>query len=346
MTIPALAFYLPQYHPIPENDQWWGPGFTDWHNVRKARPLFPGHDQPHQPGELGYYDLRSAEVRQRQADLARGYGISGFCYYYYWFHGRSLLELPLKEMLARGKPDFPFCLCWANENWTRRWDGQDSEILIQQTYSPEDDVALIRSLLPAFSDPRYFRYKGKPLFLVYRPDALPNAFATTQRWRDITREEGIGELFLVAVETFQVTYSHPGEWGFDAALDFQPDFRNLGIPTSRFYGHSVYDYEKVVKKMIQKKETAYRRFPCVMPGWDNSARRKEKAIILQGSLPEIYERWLWHVVQQEASQKDPLIFLNAWNEWAEGNHLEPDLRFAAAYLEATRRLLCEWQVTS
>ena len=227
-----IAFYLPQFHPIPENDEWWGAGFTDWTNVAKARPLFRGHYQPHVPAELGYYDLRDADVRERQAELARAHGIAAFCYYHYWFGGRRLLRQPLDEVLASGRPDFPFCLCWANENWTRVWDGLSDNVLIGQTYSEDDDLQHIRWLARVFEDERYLRVDGKPLFAVYRARELPDPRATAQLWREEARRLGVGEIFLARVESFHDEHDDPTEIGFDAAIEFQPDMTNLPTPAS------------------------------------------------------------------------------------------------------------------
>ena len=228
-SISVIAFYLPQYHPIPENDAWWGKGFTEWTNVTKARPLFPGHYQPHLPADLGFYDLRVAESREAQADLARQYGITGFCYYHYWFSGKRLLHRPFDEVLTSGRPDFPFCLCWANENWTRIWDGGDSEILMKQTYSHEDDLAHIRWLARAFADPRYIRVENKPLFIIYHAFQLPNIQKTTAIWRDECRRLGIGEIFLCRVDTTGADVLPPKEVGLDAAVEFHPDRGSMGV---------------------------------------------------------------------------------------------------------------------
>ena len=214
-----IAFYLPQFHPIPENDLWWGKGFTEWTNVSRARPLFPGHYQPHLPADLGFYDLRLPEARQAQADLARAHGIHGFCYYHYWFNGKRLLERPLAEVLALKEPRFPFCICWANESWSRRWDGGNNEVLMPQQHGPEDDVAFIDSLIPYFSDERYMRVDGKPLLLVYRTALFPEPRRTTETWRERMLAAGIGELYLVQVESFTIT-GDPKLNGFDAAVQF------------------------------------------------------------------------------------------------------------------------------
>jgi lipopolysaccharide biosynthesis protein len=354
-----LAFHLPQYHPIPENDEWWGPGFTEWRNVARATPLFPGHNQPHLPADLGYYDLRLPEARQQQADLARQYGIHGFCYYHYWFSGKQLLERPVAESLSSGQPDFPFCLCWANENWTRRWDGQDQEVLIAQHYSPGDDLAHIQALLPYFHDPRYIRIQNKPLFLVYRSSALADPRATTTLWRQQAKASGLEDLYLVKVESFPTERQRRPELdGFDAALDFQPDWGSLPSPRQPprrwkllnklglasphpFRSNRVFSYPELVAAMLARPPVDYPRFPCVVPSWDNTARRRNGgATILHGSTPEAYGHWLRCVLADHPTLKrlpEPIVFINAWNEWAEGNHLEPDLQWGHGYLEQTRR---------
>lgn len=357
-----LAFHLPQYHPIPDNDKWWGPGFTEWRNVARATPLFPGHYQPHLPADLGYYDLRLPEVRQQQADLARLYGIDGFCYYHYWFSGKQLLERPVAEILSSGQPDFPFCLCWANENWTRRWDGQDQEVLIAQHYSLADDQAHLLALLPYFQDPRYWRIHNKPLFLVYRASALPDPRATTSLWRQLAQQHGLDGLYLVKVESFTTERNrHPELDGFDAALDFQPDWGSLPPPLQppfrwkllnklglarphAFRTNRVFSYPDVVASMLARPPVPYPRFPCVTPAWDNSARRRHGgATIIHGSTPDAYGHWLRSVLTDRPTLNrlpEPIVFLNAWNEWAEGNHLEPDLQMRLGYLDETLEASC------
>jgi lipopolysaccharide biosynthesis protein len=352
----TLAIYLPQFHPFRENDEWWGKGFTEWTNVTKALPQFSGHYQPQLPTDLGFYDLRLSEVRQAQADLAREYGIHGFCYYHYWFNGRRVLERPFEEVLASGKPDFPFCLCWANENWTRRWDGQDQEVLLKQDYSEADDLEHIRYLAKVFADPRYIRIDGKPVFLVYRTELFPDIAQTARAWRAEARQLGVGEIYLIRVERVASEVT-PAAIGFDAAMQFQPNDttlpvryygelidkvkHRLGIKASYYVTNSVYSYKEYVDKAVSLDAPAYKCYPCVTPAWDNSARRKQYALILHDSTPADYERWLKAIVDKFVpySEDENLVFINAWNEWAEGNHLEPCRRWGREYLAATARAL-------
>lgn len=361
-TVPKLiAFYLPQFHPIPENDAWWGKGFTEWANVAKARPLFEGHDQPHLPADLGFYDLRLPEARQAQADLAREYGVHGFCYYHYWFNGRRVLERPFDEVLASGAPDFPFCLCWANENWTRTWDGLDEQVLLQQNYSEADDLAHIRWLCRAFTDARYIRVAGKPLFLVYRATSLPDARRTTDLWREEAARVGIGELFLARVESnFIGERVDPRALGFDAAVDFQPDaltlfdLRKHRTPNAevnvdgkwQLRGSDLwFPYREMIDAMLARPMSAYPRFQGISPGWDNTPRRGTGAGGITGSTPAEFERWL-RLLVDECTRRNATgdvtgqaIFINAWNEWGEGCHLEPSARSGRSYLEAVLEAL-------
>jgi lipopolysaccharide biosynthesis protein len=338
-----IAFYLPQFHPIPENDAWWGKGFTEWTNVAKARPLFPGHYQPHVPADLGFYDLRLPEARQAQADLAREYGIHGFCYYHYWFNGRRVLERPFDEVLSSGKPDFPFCLCWANENWTRTWDGLDDQVLLAQEHSEEDDRAHIRWLCSAFGDRRYIRIDGKPLFLIYRSMLLPDPRRTTDIWREEAGRLGVGELFLARVESnFPGERGDPRPLGFDAAVDFEPDALTL-FELMRQNGDTRkwFPYAEMVEIMLSRPRVDYPRFGGVSPGWDNTSRRGEGGAGLVDSTPAEYERWLRAVIEKSraSAAASEFIFINAWNEWGEGCHLEPCQKWARGFLEATARAI-------
>ena len=352
----SLAIYLPQFHPVRENNEWWGMGFTEWTNVAKAQPRFPGHYQPHLPADLGFYDLRLAETRQQQADLARQYGIHGFCYYHYWFNGRRILERPFEEVLKSGEPDFPFCLCWANENWSRRWDGLDQEVLLKQEYGDDDDRAHLQALAPAFADPRYIRVDGKPVFIVYRTHLLPDVQRTVATWREEAQRLGIGELYLMRMNGWG-PHPDPHALGFDAAVEFQPDWvglphqkygglktrglNKLGLRPSPYLRDAIYDYEELTRTMMARGKPDYKLYPGVTPAWDNSARRRQKADIFTGSTPAKYEAWLRHTVEAFVpySVEENFIFINAWNEWAEGNHLEPDAKWGRQYLEATARAL-------
>ncbi|NPU85307.1 MAG: glycoside hydrolase family 99-like domain-containing protein [Syntrophaceae bacterium] len=345
-TSPRLiSMYLPQYHQTPENDRWWGEGFTEWARVRAGTPRFHGHYQPHVPGQLGYYDLRDAKVRSAQAELAREHGIHGFCYYHYWFNGRRLLELPFEEVLKTGEPDFPFCLCWANENWTRRWDGQSQKVLIEQKYSDEDSLNFIRSLIPAFQDRRYIRVDGRPLLLVYRTGLLPNPGKVAEIWRKAMKEEGVGDLYLVRIENFMHgPEPAPGDVGFDAAMEFAPYWGFVGrrleraevdLPTDI----RAYSYDDCMKAMLNRPLPSYKLFRGIFTGWDNSPRRNNGPTIFIDSSPEKYAYWLSLILKQTVNMfegDDRIVFINAWNEWGEGCHLEPDEKYGLRYLRATR----------
>jgi hypothetical protein len=353
----VLAFYLPQFHPVPENDEWWGPGFTEWTNVVRAGALFPGHDQPRLPADLGFYDLRVPEVREQQARLARDHGIHGFCYYHYWFNGRRLLGRPFEEVLASGRPGFPFALCWANEDWTRAWTGGGDEHLLSQEYSEDDDREHIRWLAGAFADERYIRVDGRPVFLVYRAGRLPDPRRTTAAWREEARRLGIGELYLCRVESFGQERGDPRPLGFDAAVEFQPDWarlgralrrgrgwrilRSLGLSNRAYGRHRIFDYRDVVDRMLRKPSVPYPRFPGITPSWDNSPRRDDDGVILKDATPAHYERWLRSALTsfRPPSPDQNLVFINAWNEWAEGSVLEPSRRWGREHLEATRRAI-------
>ncbi len=351
-----VAFYLPQFHPIRENDEWWGPGFTEWRNVARADPLFRGHEQPHIPGDLGFYDLRLAETRVAQAALAARYGIDAFCYFHYWFDGRRLLERPFDEVLRSGEPPHPFLLCWANENWTRVWDGKSAEMLMQQSYSHEDDLRHVRALAETFADPRYVRIDGRPVFLVYRPLApagagslrrhVANGSGATGRGRPLSLwrqrrarsghrprgarpRRGRRVRPLLRPRDAQAVAVGPG--GSRAASCVRTACTDrTGSTTTRPSSPTI----SPCPRRITSSSRAFR------PGFDNSPRRANGgATIITGSSPEVYEHWLREVTRrfEPYSPEENLVFVNAWNEWAEGNHLEPSRAFGHGYLEAHQR---------
>lgn len=345
----AIAFYLPQFHPIPQNDAWWGPGFTEWRNAARALPNWEGHYQPHVPSELGAYDLRDVEVQLRQAKLAKAHGLSGFCFYYYWFGGKRVLERPVEQWFENKDIDFPFCVCWANENWTRTWDGKEKDILLAQNHSPEDDEAFLRSVIPLLKDPRYIRVDGRPLLAVYRVDLFPDMRQTAERWRRIAASEGLPGLHLCAVQFYGI--DDPRPWGFDAAIEFPPH-KYIGpenqpdaMPTftNPNFAGGVLDYPKIVSQaLLRQLPDDYIVYRGVIPSWDNTARRQHTPHIIINSSPLDYQHWLRAIVEQTRRIRTPenqILFVNAWNEWGEGCHLEPDVKYGRAYLEATRAAL-------
>ena len=366
----TIAFYLPQFHPIPENDAWWGKGFTEWTNVAKAKPLFSGHDQPHIPADLGFYDLRHEETRIAQAELAREYGIGGFCYYHYWFNGKMLLERPLNEVLNSGKPDFPFCICWANENWSRRWDGLEQEILAEQNYDEYDPVQHMEWLARAFGDSRYIRIDGKPLFLIYWADHIPNVADILKTWRAEACRLLQADIYICAVKShrFGLTDEDTIAAGFDARVNFHPHpemfpkpdkarikrffnkrinlfFQRFGYDTLKsFPVYSHYDYRKYIEKAVSAPRGVVKQFPCIFPSWDNTARKKRDAVIIQNSNLTLFEQWLKVSIDSvmQYGKDEQLVFVNAWNEWAEGCHLEPDLRGDRKFLEVIKKVTADF----
>ena len=338
-----IAFYLPQYHRIPENDQWWGEGFTEWTNVRKAESNLVGSIHPRVPAELDYYDLNDFSVMQRQVELAQANGLNGFCFYYYWFAGKRLLEKPLDNWLTTGAPEFPFCICWANENWTRRWDGGENDILMAQVYSQDNDELFIRNVLPILKDRRYIRINGAPLLLVYRADLLPDPMQTSKTWRRICRQEGESTIHLAAVQSFGI--KDPRPFGFDAAVEFPPHTNRYLLDPAQVPGVRpgfsgfLEDYLAVMADLMGKSNVDYICYRGIMPSWDNTARRNNRAHVLINDSPKAYSQWLRYLVRQalkRADKQEPLIFINAWNEWAEGTYLEPDSHNGNALLESTR----------
>jgi lipopolysaccharide biosynthesis protein len=375
-----IAFYLPQFHPIPENDEWWGKGFTEWTNVVKAKPLFLGHYQPRLPADLGFYDLRVPEIREAQAELARNAGLEGFCYYHYWFAGKRLLERPFKEVVASGKPDFPFCLCWANQTWTGVWHGAPGRTLIEQTYpGPEDNRRHFLALRDAFLDKRYLRVDGRPIFVIYRPAELPNVTSFIREWQELAVQCGLPGLHFVAhlfhnesawdyrsqgfdscvvVSTFKVFSLSLREWllgirsnGSQRNLRHYRTGANGDLLTGalchglwRRYRSmlgqfsNVRLYRHVLPFLLDGCSEHPQVYPCVTPNWDNTARSNVRGVVLHESTPELFRPHLRAALKLVHSRPmdQRLVFVKSWNEWAEGNYLEPDQKFGHDYLKIIR----------
>jgi glycosyltransferase involved in cell wall biosynthesis len=346
----VVAFYLPQYHTIPENDRWWGKGFTEWRNVMRGVPRFSGHYQPRIPRDLGFYDLESSDIMRRQIELARDAGLYGFAFYYYWFNGKRLLERPVERFLRDATLDFPFCLVWANENWTRRWDGEESEVLLRQEYRSDHDVALVEEFQRHFVDPRYIRIGGRPLLIIYRLDIVPQARKTIARWRKLWKTRHGEKPLIFLAQTFQA--EDPREFGMDGAVEFPPHKLTQDRATINShlqildpaFSAKVYDYDSIVSQALAEPYPPYPLVKTVVPSWDNDARRQGTGLVLQGSTPEKYERWLAGSLKIAAMHPvygEPLVFVNAWNEWAEAAYLEPDVHYGSAYLNATARAITD-----
>jgi GT2 family glycosyltransferase/glycosyltransferase involved in cell wall biosynthesis len=344
--VKIVAFYLPQFHFIPENDEWWGRGFTEWTNVSKAIPQFIGHYQPRLPGELGFYDLRNPDILNRQVELAKRYGIYGFAFYYYWFNGKRLLEKPIDQFYANRLVNFPYCIIWANENWTRRWDGKEHDVLIAQEHTPESDFNFIKDIKHFLQDERYIRIDGKPVLLVYRVQLLPEPAETAKRWRQYCRNEGIGEIFLMAGQVYG--FEDPRDTGFDAVFEFPPHnvpFHNINnsvqVLNPAYDGHILRYQDLADYYSGHQMDYSYELFKTVSPGWDNEPRKPGKGTTFAFSTPELYRQWLTNACNYTLQKKEEkrFVFINAWNEWGEGAYMEPDRRFGYAYLQETRNVL-------
>lgn len=355
----VIAFYLPQYHPIPENDKWWGKGFTEWTNVGKAKPLYKGHYQPRVPADLGYYDLRVPETRKAQADMAREHGIEGFCYWHYWFgNGKRLIERPFNEVLASGEPDFPFCLAWANETWKGFDHGlSNRNILIEQLYPGlEDYKAHFYEVLPAFKDERYIKIDGKPVFMIYKPLADAEVLVFMNLWRSLAVENGLNGIhFIGHHNNFNNSLEEIQSTGVDA------------VNTTRLYNY-IYTHNSIIDKIYRKikklilgkisgntfsyhlmskwfivpsEDEQKNVYPSIIPGWDHTARSGREGLIMSNSTPEFFEKHVQKAIEVVSNKEEEhrVIFIKSWNEWAEGNYMEPDLRWGKKYLEALKRQL-------
>lgn len=356
----VIAHYLPQFHPVPENDEFWGPGFTEWTSIARSRPRFEGHEQPELPGELGFYDLRLPETRAAQAALAQDHGIEAFMYWHYWFDGRQVLERPFSEVLASGEPEFPFCLGWANHSWTRVWTGHERVMLIEQTYPGQEDTRRhFAALESAFHDPRYSRVDGKPIFMIFRPQELPNLADTLDLWRSLAEQSGLGGLHLVGrVEGFwardmSVTVSRELDAVTDHSLGYAIGSttpkrtlprrirKKLLGPPNLQPKVSTYPYERAVRTIPRLFPEARTSYPTVMPGWDTTPRHGDRAVVLTGRTPEAFEEMVTHAVDlvHDRELENRIVFLKSWNEWAEGNFIEPDTKWGRQFLDACERAL-------
>jgi lipopolysaccharide biosynthesis protein len=343
-----LAYYLPQFHSIKVNDEAWGKGFTEWTNATKALPRYVGHYQPRLPADLGFYSLEDVAVIKEQASLAKRGGIYGFCIHYYWFSGKKILNKPLSLLLENSEIDLPFCINWANENWTRKWDGSEQTILLQQEYRDQDPLLFAQALAEIIQDRRYIRVDGRPLIMLYRPGSVPNARRTIEAWREFLVKVGLGNPYVVMPQAFGD--DDPRTYGLDAAAGFPPHKSGFGHPNDRrriraldpdFEGVTV-SYDKMIAQALANRPTAFRYFPAVCPSWDNEARRPKRGFSVYGSTPQKYGDWLHAASEQALSASSPderIVFINAWNEWAEGAYLEPDRHYGFAYLAETRRVL-------
>ena len=369
-----IAIYFPQFHRIPENDRWWGAGFTDWNNVKTSTPQYHGHYQPRVPLSSNYYDQSELETLRNQVKLAKKYGVYGFCHYHYWFNGKQLLETPTNLMLQNPDIDFPFCLSWANETWSRRWDGRDSDVLIQQTHPATKESWKVHYdyLIKFWKDPRAIRVDGKPVFIIYRPQHINKIDEMLSYWRELAEKDGLPGLYFI----FQKQYDFANADflnSFDAIFQFQPgesvNSTNLGkkvlsksfwmrfvrnLPESiqdklrslraKFYKEiTFYDYDEAWKKAIEIRSDKFlTTYPGAYVDWDNASRYKKRATVFRGAKPEKFKKWLSLLIAGMSQRQLPenFIFLNAWNEWSEGAYLEPDERFGYSYLEALRSALC------
>ena len=342
----VIAYYLPQVHAIPENDEWWGKGFTEWTSVRNGKPLYAGHQQPVEPGELGYYNLLDADIRERQAQLAREAGVDGFCYWHYWFGGKQLLEKPLQAVMESGKPDFPFCLGWANESWkAKTWLDQQTapdRMLIEQTYPEGDDEAHFAAILPMLRDKRYIQVEGKPLLMVYRPFDLPQGWCA--KWQQMAKKAGFKGLYLLGHVAYRWQVDDVMAMGFDA-VNLVPlgdtkrnkclALRHLRTLIKHLRGKSplVYDYAKAIKVFASKVMRREDVVPTILPNWDHSPRSRMRAFVMNNTTPQAFKEHVQAIKRIVDKKQNDLVMLKSWNEWGEGNYIEPDKQWGKKYLE-------------
>ncbi|MBQ7631919.1 MAG: glycoside hydrolase family 99-like domain-containing protein [Paludibacteraceae bacterium] len=342
----VIAYYLPQFHAIPENDEWWGKGFTEWNSVRNGKPLFTDHQQPIEPSELGYYNLLDPDIRERQAQLAREAGIEGFCYWHYWFAGHQLLEKPLQQVLQSGQPDFPFCIAWANESWkAKTWLDQQTapdRMLIEQTYPKGDDEAHFAAILPMLHDKRYIQVDGKPLLAVYRPFDLPQGWCA--KWQTMAQKAGFKGLYLLGHVAYSKQVDEVKALGFDAVnlVPLGDTKRNISLalrhlPTllKHLRGCSplVYNYAKAIKVFAEPIMHREEVVPTILPNWDHSPRSRMRAFIMHNATPQAFKTHVQAIKRIVDRKHNDLVMLKSWNEWGEGNYMEPDKKWGKNFIE-------------
>lgn len=348
-----IAFYLPQYHPTEHNNEWWGEGFTEWTNVAKAKVLFPGHYQPRIPADLGFYDLRLPEVREKQVALARDAGVTGFCYYHYWFgNGRMELEQPFEDILKSGKPDFPFCLCWANESWHKKFWNKDgtmnskSKVLVEQKYlGTEDNINHFNYLLGAFNDHRYIKIDGKPVFMIYKPFAFPKVDELIKEWNDLARNHGLLGIYFVAYTLdIEHEYADLKALGFNAINSCRLGYGNQSIVEKFLYKlysvvfkiPRIFSYKSMIKHFVGEQEQLEDVYPTIIPNWDHTPRSGVRGYLYHNSTPSLFKEHVRSVLRCVSHKRKKIIFLKSWNEWGEGNYMEPDLRYGKGYIKALK----------
>lgn len=364
MNPKVIAFYLPQYYPVKENNEWFGNGFTEWTNVGRAKPLFKNHYQPKIPADLGYYDLRIPEVREQQAHLAKEAGVAAFCYYHYWFgSGKQLLEMPITEIVKNKKPHFPFCLCWANHSWYKKNWNPDSGILeqnllIEQTYPGDDDIIQhFLSLLPIFRDNRYYKIDGKLLFVIYDAKELPDFIHFKKLWNALALNNGLPPFFFIAYSTSPTQIKSLPYTNFDAViLSLINNIVDKGqdscyskirrvflekVSSLIHYPRLVVNYSDAIKYLLDPIEKDNNIFPTIVPNWDYTARRGAGGLIIHNSTPQLFREHVKQAMEivKNKPEQYQILFLKSWNEWGEGNYMEPDLKFGKGYIRALRQAI-------
>lgn len=354
----VVAFYLPQYHPIPENDEWWGKGFTEWTNVGKAKSLFKGHYQPKVPADLGYYDLRVSETRKAQADMAREYGVEGFCYWHYWFgNGKRLIETPFNEVVNSGEPDFPFCLAWANDSWQAKlWNSEgtyEKEILQEQLYKGEKDYKEhFNELLPAFKDKRYLCVNGMPIFMIYKPLEFSDVSCFIELWQKLAIDSGLKGIYFIGQTSDIKDSEEILSKGFNAVnvvrlYDYIRNNRSVvtkireKITRTLFSLPFIYEYKNVMKNFVGDEDSNINIIPSIIPNWDHTPRSGLGGSVYLNSTPELFGKHVEDVIEKikDKPEQERLAFIKSWNEWGEGNYMEPDLKFGLKYLEVFRDII-------